>query len=89
MEKVIKAIARSKLGPERAEAILKRMEQLGDQKGDNELKADVVCYNAVLNAWGWSEDPDKVLRSQQLFEHMLELYRSGSNKYAKPDRITL
>lgn len=89
MTLVIKAIARSKLGPERAEAILKRMEILGDKKGDNELKADVVCYNAVLNAWGWSEEPDKVARSQQLFDQMLKLYKSGSNKYAKPDQITL
>jgi hypothetical protein len=89
MEIVIKSISRSKLGPERAEAILKRMELRGDQENDNDLKADVVCFNAVLNAWGWSNEAEKVKKSQQLFARMIELYTSGENTDAKPDQITL
>jgi len=55
----ITAVARSKVRPDRAEEILRRMEDSYD-KGINgdDARPDVVCFNAVMNAWAWSGDDD-------------------------------
>jgi len=86
---VINAISRSKLGPEQAEALLFRIREMGVNDSDKDLRIDVVCFNAVLNAWGWSSEPGKAKRANEIFEEMLSLYKTGENKDAKPDLITL
>jgi hypothetical protein len=86
---VINAISRSKLGPEYAETLLTRMETLGKKNNDKDLKIDVVCFNAVLNAWGWSSEPGKARRANKIYQKMQNLYESGENRDAKPDLITL
>jgi len=80
---VINAISRTKVRPERAEEILTRIEN------SNEYQIDVVCYNAVVNAWGWSTEANKAHRANQIFQRMIELHSSGENVAAKPDVITL
>eukprot|EP00553_Chaetoceros_curvisetus_P007057 CAMPEP_0204632356 /NCGR_PEP_ID=MMETSP0717-20131115/24841_1 /ASSEMBLY_ACC=CAM_ASM_000666 /TAXON_ID=230516 /ORGANISM="Chaetoceros curvisetus" /LENGTH=314 /DNA_ID=CAMNT_0051650203 /DNA_START=24 /DNA_END=965 /DNA_ORIENTATION=+ len=79
---VINAISRSKERPQKAEALLDRIE-------DENKQIDVVCYNALLNAWGWSSETDKAQRAHKIFQRMVELHASGVNTNAKPDLISL
>mmetsp|Transcript_9332 Transcript_9332/g.13254 ORF Transcript_9332/g.13254 Transcript_9332/m.13254 type:complete len:778 (+) Transcript_9332:264-2597(+) len=85
---VINAISRSKVQPERAQKILDRLEELGNTKKDKNLHSDVVCFNAVINAWGWSNEADKAKRSFELYNRMIDLSASGQNRHAKPDIVT-
>jgi len=102
---VINAISKSKVQPQRAQDILDRIEAVNElnddttttttsadnDDDDNHLQIDVdsVCYNAVLNAWGWSSAPDKVQQANKLFHRMLHLYASGRNVRVKPNLVTL
>ena len=53
------------------------------------VQADVSCYNAVLNAFGWADDYHaKAEKCDQILKHMINLYESGKNVDAKPDLIT-
>ena len=85
---VVNAIARSKVEPQRAHDILDRIEGMNMKCSDQEIKLDVVCYNAVINAWGWSEEPEKATMANSILMRMLALYSKG-NVDAKPDLITL
>jgi pentatricopeptide repeat protein len=79
---VITAISRSKKDPMRAEEILNEMEA---KKYD---VADVVCYNALLNAWAWSSnEKEKANRVDDIFQNMIQ--RSIVNEECKPDVVTL
>jgi len=79
---VITAISRSKKDPIRAEEILKEMET------KNYDVADVVCYNALLNAWAWSSnEKEKAIRVDEIFRTMLQ--RSIDDEECKPDVVTL
>mmetsp|Transcript_7805 Transcript_7805/g.17616 ORF Transcript_7805/g.17616 Transcript_7805/m.17616 type:complete len:748 (-) Transcript_7805:33-2276(-) len=88
---VINALSKSKVNPQRAQDILDRIDALNDTTNDDTLRIDVgcVCYNTVLDAWGWSSAPDKVQRANKLFHRMLDLYTSESNLQAKPNIVTL
>ena len=77
---MINAIARSRTSPEDAEHILDRM-------SDANIKPDVVCYNAVINAYGWSDFVGKEQRAYAVFNRMMASYRAGTAD-AKPDIIT-
>jgi hypothetical protein len=85
---VVNAISRSKLEPRRAHDMMDHIEDMNRKSSHQEIKLDVVCYNAVINAWGWSEEPDKAIMANSILERMLERYVDG-NKDAKPDLITL
>lgn len=91
---VIHAIARSRSDPERAEAIVRRMEEQGGNSdgahaaGDPSLLPDVVCYDALINALGWSKVPGRSTKCYNIFKSMMDAYRSGANVLAKPDIIT-
>ena len=59
------------------------------ENGDNDVKPDVVTYNALLNAYGWSNDtPNKSTKCVEVYRKMKSLYESGTNLDAKPDIIT-
>jgi pentatricopeptide repeat protein len=73
---VINAVARSKEHPERALAMLERMRQVG-------VQPDSICYNAVINAYGWS---NVVGKEESAFELLQEMLRPDSK--VKPDIIT-
>jgi len=77
---VINAIARTRKNPQEAEAILDRML-------DANVQPDVVCYNAVINAYGWSDLEGKEQHAYAVLDRMLRSYKSG-NTYSKPDIIT-
>ncbi len=66
------------------------MDRLTSQKksGKSHLQPDVVLYNALLNAYGWSSIKGKAEKCSQLFNKMLSLYQSGENRGVKPDIIT-
>jgi hypothetical protein len=83
----INAIARSRRHPERAEAILDRLEMLYES-GELDVRADSVCYNAVINAWGWSNEKGKAGRAHKLYQRMMDALESGKNPDLKPDITT-
>lgn len=83
----INAIARSRQHPERSEAILDRLESLYES-GELDVQPDTVCYNAVINAWGWSDEERKSQRAYKLYQRMMDAYESGRNSNVKPDIIT-
>ena len=77
---VINAIARTRRNPGVAKAILDRMV-------DANVQPDVVCYNAVINAFGWSDQEDKEHHARAILDQMLKSYKNGIVD-AKPDVIT-
>lgn len=84
---VINAIAKSGADPRRAENILdKILEQT--KAGNLEVRPDVVSFNAVINAFGWSEMKGKSKKCFDILQKMLELSESGENSTARPDIIT-
>ena len=83
----INAIGRSGKNPDKAAAILKRIEELA-RDGDKAVRPDVVCYNAVINAYGWSDHPGRAMKCYSILKHMVELFDSGENMLARPDIIT-
>jgi hypothetical protein len=86
-KQVVHAIARSRILPERAEQIVNRLEQMYES-GDGDIQPDVVCYDALINAYGWSNQKGKSLKCFEIYEKMLHQYRSRKNPDAKPDIIT-
>lgn len=84
---VINAVARSRVNPQRAEVILDRI-QTSFEAGKRGPKPDVVSYNALINAYGWSNEKVKAVKCFEILERMIELFNSGKNTSAKPDIIT-
>ena len=56
--------------------------------GNTAVAPDVVCYNAVINAYGWSDLAGKSSRCFAILQRMIEVSNSGKNRLAKPDIIT-
>jgi hypothetical protein len=79
---LIHVIARNRTMPERALEIVDRLESLDD------ILLDVGCYNALINAFGWSKVRGRGRQAYNIMQKMLRLYQSGINKLAKPDVIT-
>jgi len=84
---VIHAIARSRIHPERAEEIMDRVEKRFEA-GDTDVKPDCVCYDALINAYGWSDMKGKSRKTYEIYQQMLDLYKSRKNILARPDIIT-
>ena len=57
-------------------------------EGNRAVVPDVVCFNAAINAFGWSKLPGKSKRCFALLQRMIEASNSGDNQLAKPDIIT-
>lgn len=72
----INAVGRSNERPERALAMLERMREAG-------VQPDSICYNAVINAYGWSQVKGK---EETAFSLLLEMLDRDS--LVKPDIIT-
>lgn len=58
------------------------------QQGDKGVTPDVVCYNAVINAYGWSDQVGKAAKCNSILQRMIEVSESGQNVIATPDIIT-
>ena len=85
----VNAIGRSHEKPDRAKAIVKRVES-SYLKGDagKESTPDVVFYNALINAYGWSNEEGRSRQSFKILKHMIALYKSGKIVNAKPDTVS-
>jgi len=86
---VVNAIGRSHKSPERAKAIVDRLESAhlgGSTKID--VRPDVVCYNALINAYGWSDAEERSRKSFDILKHMMSLHESGRLPDAKPDTVS-
>jgi hypothetical protein len=55
--------------------------------GKGDIRPDTVCYNAVINAIGWSDSGGKATRAYAIHERMLDRYNSGETE-TKPDVVT-
>lgn len=84
---VIHAISRSRSRPELAEELLNRLEEKY-HAGESDILPDVVCYDALINAYGWSRERGRSLKCYAIYQKMLDLYKSGANISVKPDIIT-
>jgi len=84
---VIHAIARSRTDPERALKVVNRLESMFES-GETDVQPDVICYDALINAFGWSSVPGRAKRCYEIYKKMLNGYESGTNVHAKPDIIT-
>jgi len=84
---VIHSIARSRSDPERAEKIVQRLESRYET-GESDVQPDVVCYDSLINAFGWSTVSGRSRKCYEIFQNMLHDYTSGKNQQAKPDIIT-
>ena len=77
---------------ERAEQLLKRMEELGQLSESDRLsqyrnvKANSISYTTVINCWARQKIPGAARRAEQVLLHMFKLYKAG-NKEAKPDCV--
>lgn len=58
------------------------------EAGDKALKPDVVSYNALINAYGWSREGGKGLKCFEILKKMIDLHESGKIFDVKPDIIT-
>lgn len=84
---VVNAIGRSRVNPQRAEATINRIDQIY-KLGDKDVRPDVVSYNALLNAYAWSNERGKAKKCFEIYKRMLKLYDSKLNRDMKPDIIT-
>jgi len=88
---VINAIARSRRGPERAEAIVQRILAAYDSGGGDEsavVPMDIICYNALLNAYGWSNEKGKAGKCYDIYKDMIHRYERDQDEAVKPDIIS-
>jgi NAD-dependent SIR2 family protein deacetylase len=83
----VNAIGRSRKKPQRAESILKRV-QVACDAGDRMVKPDVILFNALINAYGWSTERGKSAKCYEIFNVMIDLHASKTNFDAKPDIVT-
>jgi pentatricopeptide repeat protein len=58
-----------------AEQILRDM----DSKELGETKSNITCYNAVMNAWSRSNQPNAVRQAQALFDELTQKYEAGDS----------
>ena len=56
--------------------------------GDKAVAPDAVAYNAVINAYGWSDQKGKSSKCAGILRRMIEASDSGKNILATPDVIT-
>lgn len=75
------------MNPQRAEAIMDKI-QASFEAGRREPKPDVVSYNALINAYGWSNEKVKAVKCFEILERMIEEYTSNKNSSVQPDIIT-
>ena len=68
--------------PQEAEDLLLQMEEEYKAMGDPDMRPTVAAYNAVIDAWSRSRDPNGPLRAESLLEQML--VENGSS----PDTIS-
>lgn len=73
-------------GAKGAEKVLCYMKERYN-KGDAEMKPDIIAYNSVLNAWSNCKGKGVLDRMVSLFQDILAQYNMGDTTM-KPDRIT-
>lgn len=86
---VVNAIGRSHKDPNRAQDIVNRVESsFLKERTHLENKPDVVLYNALINAYGWSEMEGRSRKCFEILNHMFSLYKYGKIPDAKPDTVS-
>ena len=71
--------------PEEVEKMLVRFEESSASTG---IKPTRIDYNIAISSWAKSNNPRATERALALFRRMLELFESGGNLSASPDKIT-
>ena len=87
---VVNAIGRSHKDPNRAQDIVNRLESSYlEEPTQWENKPDVVLYNALINAYGWSDIEGRSRKCFEILNHMVSLHQSGKLSDAKPDTVSI
>jgi pentatricopeptide repeat protein len=85
----VNAIGRSHKEPERAQAIVDRVESSFLESSTTwKTKPDVLFYNALINAYGWSDMNGKSKKCAEVLQHMIDLAESRKLPNARPDIIS-
>lgn len=71
--------------PERAEAILRKMDELS--KVDDFVAPDNISFNTVLHAWARSNSKWAAKRAESILRHMDKLHEAGTSNI-QPDTVT-
>lgn len=58
------------------------------EAGDIDFQPDVVCYNNLINAYGWSKETGRASKCFEIFQNMVDCFESKKNVCAKPDIVT-
>jgi PPR repeat len=88
---VVNAIGRSHKDPERAQKIVDRVESTYLQSVNTDQRPptpDVSFYNALINAYGWSDMTGRSHKSFQVLQHMIDLSKGRDLPRARPDIIS-
>jgi len=87
---VLKAIGRSHKDPHRAQTIADRLESscLYGPVPRASIP-DVLFYNSLINAYGWSDMEGRSQKCFEVLQHMVDLSESGKLPAAKPDTVTI
>jgi hypothetical protein len=71
----------------RAQATIDRMMRLYS-KGLGHDRPTRIIFNALINAWSKSTEPNAAENAEKIFRWMEAQYRTGDD-FVKPDRVTL
>lgn len=72
---------------EQAEKLVRRMEELSRQPGNEHLKPDSITYSTIVHAWARSSDVQAAWHAERIFNYMQRLYEEG-NESISPDEST-
>ncbi|CAJ1948331.1 unnamed protein product [Cylindrotheca closterium] len=72
-------------GAEKAESILRKMQELSKEGADPEMAPDTICWNSAIQAWAIAGDGE---RAETLFREMLANYIRDKDDRHKPNIIT-
>ena len=74
--------------PSKAQEILDKMQELWEEKGNNDMKPDVRTFTTVMNAWGRSSLPDAASKAHDILKNMNSKYEATNDKSIKPNKFS-
>jgi len=83
----INSIGRSGKVPSRAEEIVLRLEKDDDER-DGSTLLDVVAYNALINAYGWSNEKGRAVKCYEILQKMVRRNQRDGGMDSRPDIVT-
>eukprot|EP00980_Cylindrotheca_fusiformis_P007024 scaffold1475_cov111-Cylindrotheca_fusiformis.AAC.3 len=70
---------------EKAESLLRKMQQLANEEGETDMVPDTICWNLAIQSWSRAGNGE---RAEALFKEMLAAYIRDRDDRQKPNIIT-